>query len=306
MPPRTRSRLSLPLPSLAFAALLAAATASPEVEAQQPPPGQRLRLVDSATAQVIRLRDGSTLVGEIVALTADSLRFRTTLAELSLSRAAVRDYREVRRSALRAGEYWPASPNATRLLFAPTGRMLEPGKGYFADHYLFLVGANRGITERFSLGAGASVLPTTDFFRNNIFYVTPKVGLVAGERVNVAAGVLAGFAGLTEDLNDFGIAYGVATFGGADRHLTVGGGYGFANGDWANEPVLIVGGETRLSRRSALVSENYYIPGLEGPLVSYGIRLFGEKLSVDLAFFNLLAGRMVFPGVPYVDFVVAF
>ena len=44
---------------------------------------------------------------------------------------------------------------------------------------------------------------------------------------------------------------------------------------------------------------------LAKPLLSYGARVLGEKISVDLAFINF-AGKMVFPGIPYVYFVVRF
>ena len=42
-------------------------------------------------------------------------------------------------------------------------------------------------------------------------------------------------------------------------------------------------------------------------LISYGLRFFGEKLSVDLAFMNVpTTGEYFFPGLPYIDFVVKF
>ncbi len=45
---------------------------------------------------------------------------------------------------------------------------------------------------------------------------------------------------------------------------------------------------TRIARKSALVTENWIIPFDEEyyGLYSYGIRFFGEKLSIDLVFIN--------------------
>jgi hypothetical protein len=54
------------------------------------------------------------------------------------------------------------------------------------------------------------------------------------------------------------------------------------------------------------VSENWVLPGMDQPLISYGIRFFNEKLSVDLGFLNTIGDGMLFPGIPYIDFVVKF
>jgi hypothetical protein len=65
----------------------------------------------------------------------------------------------------------------------------------------------------------------------------------------------------------------------------------------------MLGGERRLSRRTALLTENYFGSAMDGGLVSYGMRFLAEKFTVDLGFFN--SGReMIFPGIPYVDFVI--
>ena len=65
--------------------------------------------------------------------------------------------------------------------------------------------------------------------------------------------------------------------------------------------------ETRLSRRVAVVTENYPIPDEDvGTLISCGLRFFGEKLSADLAFWNSPRVGAVFPGIPYVSFSVKF
>ena len=67
----------------------------------------------------------------------------------------------------------------------------------------------------------------------------------------------------------------------------------------------MLGGELRVGRRISLVTENWMVPELEGAMISYGIRFFGESLSADLGLVNL-SSEMVFPGIPYVDFVVSF
>lgn len=91
-----------------------------------------------------------------------------------------------------------------------------------------------------------------------------------------------------------------------NKGKSTGFGYGFVDSDFAEKPMLMLGGEKRLSRRIAFVSENWILPGVDQPLISYGFRFFGEKLSVDLALINTLGEDAIFPGFPYIDFVVNF
>ena len=294
------------------ATLATLAGAAEFVGAQQPAPPPNpvtIRVVDSTHVQVIKLRDGSSIVGRVTEVGADTIRFTASAGALSIARADIVEMREVARSSLRHGEVWPANPNATRLLFAPTGRMLAKGDGYFNDTYLFLLSVHGGITSHFTLGGGMSVVPMDDF-GDNALYITPKIGVVATPKFNLAVGALAGIVGglVDEDENaSFGVLYTVGTAGSPDASVSFGTGVAYASGRFADHPVAMLGAETRLGRRIAFVTENYLIPDEDvGGLISYGLRFFGEKLSADLAFWNSTGVGFVFPGIPYVSFSVKF
>jgi len=68
-------------------------------------------------------------------------------------------------------------------------------------------------------------------------------------------------------------------------------------------PVLMLGGERRLSRRVKLLSENYLFDG--AGVASIGVRFLGERLSADLGGAVPLGvdGSVV---VPVVNFVWTF
>ena len=300
------------VPTFLLATLGAIVGTTGIVAAQQPAPAPKLvtiRVADSTQVQVIRLRNGSSIVGRVTEVGADTVRFAANGGTLSLARADIVDVREVATSSMRRGEVWPANPNVTRLLFAPTGRMLARGEGYFNDTYLFLVSAQGGITSRFNLGGGLSVLPL-DNFTDNALFITPKIGVIASPKFNLAIGGLAGFVGgLMDEGADasFGVVYAVGTAGSPDASISFGTGLAYAGGNFADHPVAMLGGETRLSRRVAFVTENYLIPNDDvSSVISYGLRFFGEKLSADLAFWNAPGEHMVFPGIPYVAFSVKF
>lgn len=258
-----------------------------------------LRVVDSTRIQVLTLRDGSTTIGRIKSIRGDTVDFSSTLGELSIPSGSIRTVKEGAPSSMHGSEYWFPNPNSTRLFFAPTGQMLKKGDGYFADYELFFPGFAYGVTDNISIGGGVSILPLG--IDEQAYFLTPKVGASLNDKVHVAAGVL--FAGTKDGTG--GIGYGVATLGDADASLTVSTGYGFEGGDIASKPLIMFGGEKRVARRVALVTENYLPPTKDANFVySFGLRFMGENITTDLALVNASGSGII--GVPFVDFVVKF
>ena len=287
---------------LAFAfVLLATFTASAPLRAQAAGPSrEQLRVVDSTKIQVITMRDGSSLIGRIVSAGTDSVDFQMGIGRVSVPIKDIREITEADSDAMHEGEYWFPNPNSTRLFFAPTGHMLKKGEGYFSDYVLIFPGFAYGLTDNVSIGGGISLIPGE--LENQIYYFTPKVGVSLSEKVHVSTGfLLAGTRGGTG-----GVGYGVGTFGDGDASATVGVGWGFAGGEIQNKPLAMLGGEARVSRRIAFVTENYLLP-IESDnniIYSFGVRFMGEKLTTDLALVNSSGGNGI--GVPYVDFVFKF
>jgi hypothetical protein len=296
--------------AIALTLAVAALVALPRAASAQDPVVRDTATTDSTRMYVLRTRDGSLFVGRLSRATIDSVYFVSAGGPITVPRSAVLELRQLGRGAMRAGVYWPANPGDTRLFFAPTGRMLEKGEGYFSDTWLFFLNFVGGVTSRVTFGGGFSIFPVG--FENNIFYLTPKVGLVQSSNFNLAAGALIGFAGFGsfddsgEDIGSFGIVYGVGTGGSPDASFSLGLGFGYGGGGFGEDPILMFGGEKRVSRRVSLLSENYLVAGItDGLLLSYGLRFFGDRLSVDLAFINIPSDP-IFPGVPYVAFAVKF
>jgi hypothetical protein len=50
-------------------------------------------------------------------------------------------------------------PNYSRLLFAPTGRPLRAGDGYFSDYELLFPGVAYGLTDNVTLAGGVAIVP---------------------------------------------------------------------------------------------------------------------------------------------------
>jgi hypothetical protein len=290
--------------AMSLATMILFALGSTRAHAQTPDKVRdALKVPDSAKLQIFTLRDGSTLVGRVVTAGQDTVVVQSSLGRISLPITTISGVQQVDASKMKDGEYWFPNPNETRLFFAPSGRMLAKGEGYVADYEVFFPGAAYGLTDNVSIGGGASLFPTG--LDNQVFYFAPKIGGEVKKNVNLAVGAL--ILGGIPDESTVGVVYGVGTLGPPDASITAGLGYGFAGTTIASNPVAMIGGELRVARRVALVSENYIIPGSTvNPLYSYGVRLMGENLTVDLALFNVTGRESAGIGFPFVDFVFRF
>lgn len=277
-------------------------------------PLDSVRIDDPALVYAVTLSNATTLIGRITLVSADSVRVVSAAMTATVARREVRSVRAYPATALHDGVLWPENPHATRLLFAPTAIPLRRGEGYVADFWIFFASAATGITDRFTLGAGMSLFPSDDF-TDNLFYALPKYTVVSQPRLKVALGAL--MASVPWSSNDdggrrrqsLGILYGVATTGSPESNLTLGAGWGYVGGTLANKPVITLGGQHRATKRIALISENWFVPfdNDVGGFVSYGVRMLGEKIAVDLALGSPVgADKFYFPGVPLLGFAFKF
>jgi hypothetical protein len=297
-----RLPIHLAIRAAALVGLLCLALA-PRATAQDTSATRNLQPTPDSLLVAVTLRDGSTLIGRVLEVTPTIVRFRSAVGESSIPRDAITSIRVTAAGGAHGGEYWPEDPSRTRLFFAPTGRMLRKGEGYFSDAYVFFPSFQGGLTDRFTIGGGMSIVPGLGI-DEQVFYLTPKVGLLSGPRVNVAVGALVAGVGALSDYGPVGIGYGAATFGGEDASLTTGVGFGFDRNS-TSQALLMVGGSMRGSRNIAFVSENYLYTGRgSSVLLSGGIRFMGEKLAVDLAGFT--SGDSEIPVVPYLAFIYKF
>lgn len=259
---------------------------------------------DSADRPLVRLtlRDGSELIGTVIARDSLTLSF-TTAGGVPLtfpaSQVATIDALS---GSVRKGRYLRPDPNATRLFFAPTGRSLGTGRGYFSAYQIFFPFIAVGAGDHIILAGGMTLFPGAS---SQLLYFAPKVTPVRSENFNLAAGMLYMTAGGNDD--GTGIYYTVATLGSDPFAMTVGTGWGFSGDRIAEEPVLLLGGELRMSNSTKLITENWFIPGSSTTIVSFGIRFFGDNLAADLGFINLPGTEMEgFPFIPWIGFAYNF
>ncbi len=269
-----------------------------------------LKIPDEGNIQKITLRDGSVIMGRITRIGESRVTFESEAGIMKISIDRIESIEEFHGSQMKGGKYWFPNPNKSRLFFSQTARMLEKGDGYFLDIYAFFPSVTYGFTDMFSIGGGFSLIPGLNI-DEQVFYFTPKVGWQVSDKVALAASMLIIRIPDPDDDDDIadedpptvGTLSGLITYGTGNLSVTAGAGFGYAGDQIADKPAVVLGGEWRFSRRLSFVSENWIFPEIDEPLVSYGIRFFGESIAVDLALFNILDDDAIFPGVPYIDFV---
>ncbi|OGC96011.1 MAG: hypothetical protein A2W25_09730 [candidate division Zixibacteria bacterium RBG_16_53_22] len=286
---------------------------SPEISVAQAHPTDSLKIAisDTSHVQILKLKDGSEVIGRTIEIGEDDILFQSNLGTNRVRKSDIAQITTIPRESAKPGGYWFPNPNVTRLYFAPTGRMLKKGQGYFSDYYLFFPGLTGAFSDRVSVGAGFSLFPGVGL-EKQLYYLTPEIGLYQSERLNFAVGgIYAAAPGWDidgDDIPTFGAVYGIGSCGPPDAFLTGGLAFAFAEDDFEGRPAVLIGGQGRLSRNIAFVSENWKFPGADFVLTSYGLRFFGSRMSFDLGFFNTMGGEdgIGFPGLPWVDFVYNF
>lgn len=260
---------------------------------------------------VMKGESGLRYVGSVIEKNERELTILTDEGtKITILLSNIQDIRAIPKSLIQDGEYWYPNPNDSRYLFAPSAFNLKKGEGYYQNTYLFINSFNYGITDNFSMGLGFEFLSTFGSLGNGsfdpIFFVTPKYSTQVSENMRVGVGVLVGK--ITDNIGGFGVSYGLVTYGNPEHNATLGLGFGLFDGQLRSDPVITISGMTRLSRRISLVTENWFFPAdVYRGIISYGIRFFGETMSVDLALINNDDFSEIFPiGIPYVDFVVKF
>jgi hypothetical protein len=229
----------------------------------------------------LTLKDGSQLFGRIVSVDSLSVQFESALGVTTIAIDAITSAKEEAPGQTRQGRYYFRNPNATRLIFAPTGRMLAQGEGYFSDFWIFFPGIAAGVTNRLTLGGGMSIFPAVGV-EDQLYFVTPKIGIIQGERFNAAVGALAlAVPDFDNGRESAGLVYGVGTWGSPDQSFTAGLGYGYLGGTLSRDAIIMLGGEARAAPRLSFVTENYFFPG--SGLISGGLRFMGQDITVDLA-----------------------
>lgn len=326
---RQRSILRLAALIVVFAAFGAYAQVEAEPPSAPPLPSEQPPAAPSADPHAlvrVELEDGQVLRGTLVQLTADAYHLalqgggmvvipRSSVRELVHDRGAVKTS---------TGEIWFADPNRTRYFYSPSAMMLRKGQAYFSQKELFFSSVGYGVTDNFSVLVG-TVAPAWLLGASGMnAIVALKGGAPVSDNLHVAGGleflVLPGLTfGSRPQPIAAGFLFGSATYGRADRHLTLSVGkpvMAQLGGGSVNSMDLIatLSGNVRIHRHIGLITENWLVMAdiansQVGSAHAFGARFMVESIAADLGFIwvggiggNSGFGLLSLVPIPWVDF----
>jgi hypothetical protein len=255
---------------------------------------------DSLDVKKIILTDDSEFMGTIVSETDEIIYFKSIGGlEIDIKKSMIKEIKEVE-GTWKGGEFRRTDPNQTRLLFAPSARTLPQGRGYFSVYEIFFPMLAYGVTDFVTLAGGMSLFPGVD---EQLLYLAPKVRFAHSEQLDISGGIL--YISAFNEI-DLGISYGVISYGSPTASFTGGLGWGFAEGEWSNNPFVMLGAEFQVSNVTKLITENWFPPEVDWGLLSFGIRFFGESLAADFALMTTTEASGSWPFFPWLGFAYNF
>jgi len=225
------------------------------------------------------LKDGSELIGTIIAEDSVSVNFNTAgniLITIPQEQIKARVRLQDRN---RKDEHYCQDPNDVRLFVTPTARSLESGEINFFANELFCPILSGGIANLVTLGGGVSLFPSLS---NQFIYLSPKITPVHIGRLDVAGGLVF-IHSPEEDEKNFGMYYVVSTYGSQEAAFTASLGWSYEGSDVANKPVVMLGGEFQLSNNVKFMTDNWLMPNSEVDLLSFGLRFFNKRVTGEFA-----------------------
>jgi hypothetical protein len=267
--------------------------------------------IDTSDVWRVVMINGNEFIGNVTGTDDKTIFMKTSqLGEISIPRAEIKIMQKLDKQKFVSGSYWAENPQSCRYFWAPNGYGLRKGEGYYQNVWVFYNQASYGVSDYFSIGA--AVLPLFLFGGTPTpAFITPKFSIpLVRDKVNIGVGAIAGTVLGASETGAIGIVYGVSTFGNHDNNLSVGLGYGFAQGEWAQKPLIELSGMLRVSRSTYLMSENYFISfGENGfSLVSVGARsIIKNSASIDYGLIIPVGRNMdTFIAIPWLGLTIPF
>ncbi|MDH5397361.1 MAG: hypothetical protein OEX02_04400 [Cyclobacteriaceae bacterium] len=283
---------------------------------------------------LVETTDGNLFYGQVISSNDETLVFRADhYGVITLHKDFVKNMKEIRPVQEVAGQYWPEDIQATRYFWAPNGYGLKKKEGYYQNIWVLWNQVAYGATDRFSIGGGIIPLFLFDGAPTPV-WITPKVSLpLKKDKVNLGTGALLG--SVLGEKNEFGILYGMMTFGSRDKNMSLGYGNGFIHDrsggeywddnlqDWVvtTDPVtnhinmISCSFIARGGPKGYFLSENMFVFGGNNDggdndnfgLISIGGRRIIRNVGLDYGLFIPLAADLdAFIAIPWLGLTVPF
>jgi len=265
---------------------------------------------DTTSQYLIETIDGNEYFGNIIYQDSLSIHLKTeVLGEITIPANTIKNLQMISPEQMKDGTYWLDYPQDARYFWAPNGYGIKAGEAYYQNIWVFYNQFTLGVTDYFSCSAG--IVPLFLFAgAPTPVWIVPKFSIpVVKDKLNLGAGALAGYVlgDIDSSKKGFGILFGNITIGSRHSNLTVGVGYGFAAGEFANRPIINISGMARVSAKTHFITENYYMSIDDNSLIviSAGGRSMTNKVSLSYGLILPFQKDMdVFVAIPWLGITV--
>jgi len=195
---------------------------------------------------------------------------------ISLPKFFIDDIRDISSKELKKGDYWKPNPIPSDYFISKSAFNLKKGESIYNNTLLSFNSVTYGLTDNISLNGGI-------FLPLPFFNVGAKGSFRLMKNIRLGGGIT--YINNIVQLNTFkgmGLSYVNTTIGNEDNNLTVNYGYGFYGGKLGSNPLIILSGTTRISKKISLITENWLIPhngNYRKNIYSGGIRLINRNTS---------------------------
>lgn len=255
-------------------------------------------------AVIVSLKNGNEYIGVILNQTKDEIILDSQKhGEISIKWQDISSITDINKEDIdKKGRYYEYNLQSTRYFFGPNGFGLKKGEGYYQNVWIFFNQASYGITEYFSMSAGivpAFLIAGTP----TPAWVVPKFSIpIKKDFFTIGVGGL--FGAIIGDGTTFGIGFGSFTLGNRNYNLSFSLGFGMVDGEWSSNPVMTLSGMARVSRKTYLLTENYFFPD-NLTLLSFGARSFAGRVGIDYGLF-LPMQVDIFIAIPWLGVTIPF
>jgi hypothetical protein len=257
---------------------------------------------------LVETQEGNQFVGILDDSNPDKVVIDTrTLGKVSVLRSKIRRIQPLTAAVIRSDELWAGNLNYHRNIMTPTAIPLRPYEGQVRNTDILFVAATYGMSKHWSAEVGFDLTSALTIAQPNLFYLMPQYHKQIGAKSYVAFGTYIGVHGeTTRLLSDtiFGLTnttkksvtdivpFTTFTYGTTENNLSFGVGYRFMDGKLRQSPVVMVGGQYRLSRNWMLVGEvmNQKLstgqrdpdnPEVLFPIINVGVRYLTRRYVFD-------------------------
>jgi len=250
---------------------------STNIDAQKKRRKEKPELSDTSRVEImeVKLKNGNTLVGELLRLGQDSIVIKNEqFGRIAFSKTEIEDYYGLDKST--ADEQgWDKEKYQSQYFISPTARPIGEGNRYYSNFNVFVNTFSFGVSENFSITAGFETVSIIGG-RFPIVFVNPKLSIPVSENVYVGLGTSI-FLVPFDDVNVGGLAYANTTIGSATKNFSAGLGIAYAVDGGSETPMIYqFGFILPLGKKVSILAESFVDSSFEG-LLNFGIRIISKR-----------------------------